>query len=89
MSLHATTTPETQAKLDTQRRNASISSFIIAVLICSLIVSILFYIALALFFKKQEPVVTFTPISETIEKPPSPEFKNDVLKRTPSPTPNA
>ncbi|MFT5632777.1 MAG: hypothetical protein ACI9SQ_000483 [Rubritalea sp.] len=89
MSLHATTTPETQAKLDTQRLNASISSFIIAVLICSLIVSILFYIALTPYFKKQEPMVTFTPISETTEKPPRPEFKNDVQKRPPSATANA
>ncbi len=89
MSLHATITPETQAKLDEQKRNASISSFIIAILICSLIVAILFYIALQPIFKNPESIVTYTPTSKTIDDPTRPEFQNDVQKRPPSAASNA
>ncbi|MFT5906262.1 MAG: hypothetical protein ACI9E1_001869 [Cryomorphaceae bacterium] len=89
MSLHATTTPETQAKLDAQKRNASISSFIIAVLICSLIVAILFYIALIPIFKSADPMVTYTPNSQPPTPHTPPEFKNDVQKKPSSSASNA
>jgi hypothetical protein len=89
MSLHATITPETQAKLDAQKRNASISSVIIAFLICSLIVAILFYIALKPFLKTQEPMVTYNSVSQVIKEPVRPEHRDNVQKKPTSATSNA
>ncbi len=86
MSLHATTTPEAQAKLDAQRRNASISSFTIAILFCALIIAILFYIALKPIFKNNEPILTYASTSETPDKPKKPEMKNEVTKKPTKPS---
>jgi len=85
MSLHATITPEIQAKLDTQRRNASISSLIIAVLICSLIVAVLFYIALKPLFNNIDPLVTYASKAQPTNTHTPPEF-NDEVKKTPAST---
>ncbi|MFT5906259.1 MAG: hypothetical protein ACI9E1_001866, partial [Cryomorphaceae bacterium] len=60
MSLHAQLSPEAQAKLDAQKRNSTISSIIIALLICALLVAILFYIALSPLFKNTEEMVTYS-----------------------------
>ena len=81
MSLHATITPETQANLEIQKRNASIMSFFIAVLFCSLIVAILFYIALQPLFKNEEPMITYSALAETKDKLKEPDFKNQVQKK--------
>lgn len=78
MSLHARITPEIQAKLNKQKRNASISAFMIAILICSLIVAILFYIALSPIFKNTTPLVSFNPVSKIKDKPTRPESENQV-----------
>jgi hypothetical protein len=81
MSFHATITPEIQAKLNAQKRNASISAIIIAVLICSLIVAILFYIALSPLFKNAESLVSFNPIPITKKELTNPTMKSEVQKK--------
>jgi hypothetical protein len=86
MSLHAQLSPEAQAKLDAQKRNSTISSIIIALLICALLVAILFYIALSPLFKNTEELVTYssgTNAEETIVKP---EMNNEVEKKPSSPS---
>jgi hypothetical protein len=51
MSIHSQPSPEVQAKLNAQKRNSTISSIIISLLVCALLVAILFYIALSPLFK--------------------------------------
>ena len=86
MSLHAQLSPEAQAKLDAQKRNSTISSIIIALLVCALLVAILFYIALSPLFKNTEELVTYSSGSETEEKIVKPEMNNEVEKKPSSPS---
>ena len=86
MSLHAKISPEAQAKLDAQKRNSTISSIIIALLICALLVAILFYIALSPLFKNTEEMVTYSSGSESEEKIVKPEMNNEVEKKPSSPS---
>jgi hypothetical protein len=86
MSLHAQLSPEAQAKLDAQKRNSTISSIIIALLVCALLVAILFYIALSPLFKNTEEMVTYSSGSESEEKIVKPEMNNEVEKKPSSPS---
>ena len=86
MSLHAQLSPEALAKLDAQKRNSTISSIIIALLICALLVAILFYIALSPLFKNTEEMVTYSSGSESEEKIVKPEMNNEVEKKPSSPS---
>jgi hypothetical protein len=88
MSLHAQLSPEAQAKLDAQKRNSTISSIIIALLICALLVAILFYIALSPLFKNTEEMVTYSSGSESDEKMVKPEMNNEVEKKPSAPSSN-
>jgi hypothetical protein len=86
MSLHAQLSPEAQAKLDAQKRNSTISSIIIALLICALLVAILFYIALSPLFKNTEEMVTYSSGADNEEKIVKPEMNNEVEKKPSSPS---
>ncbi|MGJ8657198.1 MAG: hypothetical protein ACSHX6_12170 [Akkermansiaceae bacterium] len=86
MSLHAQLSPEAQAKLNAQKRNSTISSIIIALLVCALLVAILFYIALSPLFKNTEEMVTYASGSEAEEKIVKPEMNNEVEKKPSSPS---
>ena len=85
MSQHAQLSPEVQQQLRNQKRNLTISSIIIALLFCSLLVAILFYIALSPLFKNQEDLVTYSSASESEETVVKPEMTNEVKKKPSSP----
>jgi len=59
MSIHAQLSPEAQARLETQRRNSTISSLIIALLVMALIGVILLIISLALPTKEIPTIITY------------------------------
>ncbi len=59
MSLHAQLSPEAQARLQAQRRNSTISSLIIALLVMTLVGVILLIITLALPSKEIPQIVTY------------------------------
>jgi hypothetical protein len=86
MSRHATLTPEAEEQLRRQKRNSTISSIIIALLMCALIVAILFYIALSPLFKNTEEMVTYNSGSESEETITKPEMTNEVEKKPSSPS---
>ncbi len=83
MSLHAQLSPEALAKLDAQKRNSTISSFVIAILFCSLLVAILVLITLSPIFKNVEELITHSPSGESQENISEPLMNNEV-SRTPS-----
>jgi len=60
MSLHAQLSPEAQERLQSQRRNSTISSLIIAILVLALVGVILAIIALALPTKEIPTIVTYS-----------------------------
>lgn len=86
MSIHAQISPEVQAKLNAQKRNSTLSSIIISLLVCALLVAILFYIALSPLFKNTEEMVTYSAGSESEEKIVKPEMINEVAKKPSSPS---
>ena len=86
MSIHAQLSPEAQAKLDAQKRNSTISSIIIALLICALLVAILFYIGLSSLFKNTEEMVTYSAGSDSEEKVVKPEMTDQVEKKPSAPS---
>lgn len=67
MSLHAQLSPEAQARLQSQRRNSTISSLIIALLVLALMAVILLIISLALPSKDIPTIVTYSAGSEAEE----------------------
>lgn len=71
MSLHTSITPEAEARYRAQRRNSSIASLIIGILLIALIGLILWAIAIPYFTKKTEPIIAYTTPStsdEVVEK---------------------
>ncbi|MFT5906260.1 MAG: hypothetical protein ACI9E1_001867 [Cryomorphaceae bacterium] len=86
MSLHAQISPEAQAKLNVQKRNSTISSIIIALLFCALLVTILFYIALSPLFKNTDEMITYSSKPNNEERILKPEMSNEVEKKPSSPS---
>ena len=60
MSLHAQTSPEAQAILAAQKRNSTIASIIIGILIMALLALIFYWCAVTIFTDKTEPMVAFS-----------------------------
>lgn len=86
MSQHAQLTPEAEKKLQNQKRNSTISSIIIALLFCALLVAILFYIALSPLFKNTDEFVTYSSNAETEDTVTKPEMTNQVEKKPSAPS---
>lgn len=86
MSFHVPTNPEINARLAAQKRNVTITSFIIALLICALLVGILWMISLSSLFKNTEELVTYSTQSESEEKITKPEMTDQVQKKPSSPS---
>ena len=84
MSYHATISPEAEARHRAQRRNSTIASLIIGILIIALLGLIFWAIAIPYFTKKTEPIVAYTSPStseDTVEKK---KIVNNVVQK-PSP----
>ena len=59
MSLHANLSPEVQASLASQRRNSTIASVLVGILLMALLSLLFWLIAVNVFSDKAEPMVTF------------------------------
>lgn len=86
MSQHAQLTPEAEQQLRAQKRNSTISAIIISLLCCTLLVAILYYIALATLSKNTEELVTYSSGTESEEKLIKPEMTDQVEKKPSSPS---
>ena len=86
MSHHATLSEEAEQKLRAEKRNSTISSIIIALLFCALLVAILFYVALSPIFKNQEELVTYSSPSEPENELIEPEMSDQVDKKPSAPS---
>ena len=86
MAHHAQLSDEAEQALSKQKRNSTISAIVISLLVCALIVSILFLIALNPFFKNQEELVTYSSNSNPVETPTKPEMTDQVQKKPSSPS---
>jgi len=86
MSLHAQLSPEAKAKLAAQKRNSTISSIVIALLICALLGIILWVIALNPFFKNNEETVSYAAASDSDQDITKPEMTNQVETKPSSPS---
>jgi hypothetical protein len=89
MSIHAKLSPEAEARLAAQRRNSSISSAII-----SLLVIVIIGLALGLVFLpsmvKETPVIVTYQSNEAMDKDPEPEkVKTTIQKKPTSPSSSA
>lgn len=67
MSLHAQLSPEAQARLAAQRRNSTLSSLVIAILLLALVTVVLWIISLAIPSKEIPTIVTYSAGSESEE----------------------
>lgn len=85
MSYHATN-PELERALEHQRRNASITSVIIALLVSALLGLILAFIFIASATKTTPEIITFSPPSATDEIVTKPEIVNQVERKPSSPS---
>jgi len=85
MSLHANISPEAAAKLAAQRRNSTISSIIIALLLCALLGIVLWIISLTPLFKNNEETVSYSTNPSEETEVTKPELTNQVEKKPSSP----
>lgn len=85
MSLHAQLSPEAQAALAAQKRNSTISSIVIALLLCTLLGIILWIIALNPLFKNNEETVSYSAASDKDTEITKPEMTNQVETKPSSP----
>ena len=86
MSVHARITPESAAKLATQKRNSTLSALVISVLSLFLICLILFIITLVVEVKSTPEIISYAAgvdESEDIEKP---EMTNQVERKPSAPS---
>ncbi len=86
MSLHAQLSPEAQAALAAQKRNSTISSLIIALLVIALLGVILAFIGLALSKQNTEEIVSYAPSSDKNDEVVKPEMNNQVEKKPSAPS---
>lgn len=85
MSYHATN-PELERALEAQRRNASITSVIIALLAAALLGLLLAFIFIASTVKKTPEIISFTPPASTDEIVDRPQVMNQVERKPSSPS---
>jgi len=87
MAIHIKLSPEIEAKLVAQKRNSTIASIFIAILLTLLIIGGLFFIALTPLFKNSDDLVSYyssgNVIDEIVNKP---EVTNEVKKKPSSPS---
>ena len=86
MSLHAQLSPEAQARLDSQRRNSTISSIVIALLLIALIGVILFIISITLKAKEIPTIVTYNAGLEENEDLEVKRINNSVERKPSAPS---
>lgn len=68
--IHAELSPEARARLDAMRRNSTISSIVIAVLVVTLVLLVLGFVFMKPFFKETPVIVTYNasiPAEEVVE----------------------
>ncbi len=88
MSLHANISPEAVAKLAAQKRNSTITSVIIALLLCALLGLILWIISLTPLFKNNEETVSYSTNSSNEQEITKPEMTDQVEKKPSAPSAN-
>ncbi len=86
MSLHAQLTPEAQARLQAQRRNSTISSIIIALLVIALIALILAIYALKVIRKDTPPLVSYSASNPNEEELTEKKMTNSVERKPSAPS---
>lgn len=83
MSIHAQLSPEAQARLAAQRRNSTITSVVISVLVIVMLGLVLGYFLLPNLIKENPTIVTYQ-ANEIKEKEPEPEKVKNAIQRKPS-----
>jgi len=84
MSLHVKISPEAEAALYRQRRNSSIASLLIGILLVSVLALIFYFIGITLFVKETEPFVAYTDDTQVTEELEQVKVVTQVVKRKPS-----
>lgn len=88
MSIHAQPNPEAQEALAIQRRNSTVSSIIIALLLCTLIGIILYVIAFKINLKNNEVTIARTTTSDTAPPLTEPVMNDQVVSNPAAPATN-
>jgi len=89
MSLHIRLTPEAQAILKKNKRNSTISSIIIAIVICAMLGTLLEVIVIKGLFKNNQETIARTASSQQGEEQiTEPEFTNQVEQKPSAPSSN-
>jgi len=83
MSLHAQLSPEAQARLDAQRRNSTISSVVISLLVVTLIGLILGFILIKPLIRNTEPLIGYL-VKNVPEDPPEARKMRNTIRQKPS-----
>lgn len=89
MSLHAQVNPEAQARLAAQRRNSTIASIVIALLVCVLLGLIFWMLKVLIPQKTAEPIVSYISDEPASEEPVKEKVVNQVKKKPSSPSSSA
>lgn len=83
MSIHAQLSPEAQARLAAQRRNSTITSVVISILVLVILGLVLGYFLLPNLIKENPTIVTYQ-ANDIKETEPEPEKVKNVIQRKPS-----
>ena len=86
MSLHAQLSPEAQAELAAQKRNSTITSIIISILLLALLGLALWAISIAISGKDTEEIVSYNAGAEPTEEITKPELTSEVKSNPSSPS---
>ena len=68
MSIHAQISPEVEATLAAQRRNSTIASLIVGILLMSLIALVFWYLKDLIYSNKTEAIVSYIPDEQVDEE---------------------
>ena len=88
MSIHAQLSPDAQAKLNAQRRNSTITSIIISLLLLALLGLALWAISIAIASKDTEEIVSYNAGAEPVEEVTKPEMTTEVKQEPSAPSSN-
>jgi hypothetical protein len=83
MSIHAQLSPEAQARLAAQRRNSTITSAVISLLVIVIVGLVLGFFLLPNLIKENPTIVTYQ-ANETKDKDPEPEKVRNAIQRKPT-----
>ena len=89
MSIHSQISPEVEATLAAQRRNSTIASLIVGILLMSLIALVFWYLKDLIYSNKTEAIVSYIPDEQVDEEVTAEKVTNEVKKTPAQPSSSA